>query len=71
MKKTFSINDIKKRDNEIFQIFLENYDGGFDILFYKNNIIFMNDYNETLSIINENGKVWNRWKNLLASEYEN
>ena len=71
MKKTFSINDIKKRDNEIFQIFLENYDGSFDILFYKNNIIFMNDYNETLSIINENGKVWNRWKNLLASEYEN
>ncbi len=70
MKKSQNYINSKK-EKEALEIFLENNDGNFGVIYYNDNFIFTNDYNETLSIINENGKVWNRWKNLLASEYEN
>ena len=66
-KLVYEIEVQKESEEEQLQIFLENCDSGFDILFYKNDIIFMNDYSKTLSIVKEDGnRVWKRWLNFFA-----
>lgn len=63
---------IRKDEQEAFEIYSENCDGNFDILYYRDKFIFTNDYVETLSIINgESSSVWNRWKKFFESEYQN
>ena len=44
---------IRRDEQEAFEIYSENCDGNFDILYYRDKFIFTNDYTETLSIINE------------------
>lgn len=63
---------IRRDEQEAFEIYSENCDGNFDILYYRDKFIFTNDYTETLSIINEeSSSVWNRWKKFFESEYQN
>ena len=71
MKKSQNYINSKK-EKEALEIFLENNDGNFGVIYYNDNFIFTNDYNETLSIINEeSSSVWNRWKKFFESEYQN
>ncbi len=61
----FNIEEMKKKENEALQILIENIDSPYSFLFFKNSIIFTNDYLHTLNLIKESNSVWNRFQNLM------
>lgn len=61
----FNIEEMKKKENEALQILIENIDSPYSFLFFKNSIIFTNDYLHTLNLIKESSSVWNRFQNLM------